>query len=134
MLRTPNRLPRSGCSSVLIFTTFTLPARSLATFSTAGATIRHGPHQGAQNSASTGRGLGSPLAWKSALVSAASHGSGEPHFAHWGTPAAAVWSRFFCPHVGQVTTLVSLISLLERFPERVYRKRPARARPCTAGG
>src|SRR5436305_6501301 len=41
-------------SSVFILTTFSSPSRSLAISSTTGATIRHGPHHGAQKSTRTG--------------------------------------------------------------------------------
>jgi hypothetical protein len=95
MLCTPNLAPSSGCSSVLIFTTLSLPARSVAIFSTAGETMRHGPHQGAQKSARTGTGLPATPDWKSAAETSTSHGSGEPHFAQWGTPVAGTWTRFF---------------------------------------
>src|SRR5437588_700120 len=44
----------AGWSSTLTLPTFSLPAYCVAISSTAGATIRHGPHQGAQKSISTG--------------------------------------------------------------------------------
>src|SRR2546430_5674377 len=122
MLRTPKRCCRSGCSSVLIFTTLSLPARSVASLSTAGLTIRQGPHHGAQKSASTGTGLASTALWKLAVETSASQGSSEPHFAQWGTPEAAASTRFFCPHFGQAITFVSLISLSETFPPQAVRK------------
>jgi len=56
MERMPKRAPRSGRASVLIFTTSQRPAFARATFSSSGATMRHGPHQGAQKSTTTGRG------------------------------------------------------------------------------
>src|SRR5512139_3362097 len=51
---TPYFIAHSGFSSVFTFATSTLPAFSLAIFSNAGATILHGPHQGAQKSTITG--------------------------------------------------------------------------------
>jgi hypothetical protein len=92
-------------------TAFIFPASSFDSFSTAGATIRHGPHQGAQKSMSTGIGLFSTTALKSDVPVSASHGSGSPHFGQWGTPSAAALTRVFCPHLGQVTTFGSLISI-----------------------
>src|SRR5215468_4110080 len=44
-------------SSTLSFATLSLPAYWLASSSTSGATERHGPHQGAQKSTSTGFSL-----------------------------------------------------------------------------
>src|SRR4030067_434569 len=44
------------CSSVLTLLTSSRPVYSLASFSRVGATIRHGPHQGAQKSTITGIG------------------------------------------------------------------------------
>jgi hypothetical protein len=43
--------------------------------------MRHGPHQGAQKSASTGTGLASTLDAKSDVETSTGHGRGEPHFA-----------------------------------------------------
>ena len=56
MLLTPYRAAHSGLSSVLTFATTKRPGYSAAILSSAGATIRHGPHQGAQKSTSTGMG------------------------------------------------------------------------------
>lgn len=44
-----------GCVSVFTFATSNSPAARPASFMTSGATIRHGPHHGAQKSTSTGR-------------------------------------------------------------------------------
>src|SRR5712692_1564801 len=57
MPRTPNLSCRPGSRSVFTLTAFSLPASSLESRSTAGATMRHGPHQGAQKSIRTGIGL-----------------------------------------------------------------------------
>ena len=51
-------------SSVLSFTTFSVSERSPAISSTIGATMRHGPHHGAQKSTSTGRSDSMTSAWK----------------------------------------------------------------------
>jgi hypothetical protein len=49
------------------------------------------------------------MALKSATPLSVSQGSGRPHFGQWGTPSAAGLTRVFCPQLGQVTTLGSLI-------------------------
>src|SRR5207302_578814 len=54
MPRTSKRSERIWLSSVLTLTTLSRPRRSRPICSTAGETIRHGPHQGAQKSTSTG--------------------------------------------------------------------------------
>src|SRR5947209_1288683 len=51
-------------SSMLSLTTLSASARSLAISSTTGATIRHGPHHGAQKSTSTGLSDSRTSAWK----------------------------------------------------------------------
>src|SRR5438128_410945 len=50
-------LVQARLSSVFTLTAFSLPASSCESFLTAGATIRQGPHQGAQKSIRTGIGL-----------------------------------------------------------------------------
>src|SRR5579863_3634282 len=59
---------RLGFSSVLSFTNLALPVFAAATFSTIGLSMRHGPHQGAQKSTSTGCGLFSTSESKLACV------------------------------------------------------------------
>src|SRR5215831_3889895 len=44
----------AGFSSMLIFTSFTLPFKARTTFSSTGVSCLQGPHQGAQKSTSTG--------------------------------------------------------------------------------
>ncbi len=44
----------AGCSSMFILTSFTAPPAAATTFSSAGCSCLHGPHQGAQKSTSTG--------------------------------------------------------------------------------
>ncbi len=51
-------------SSMLSLTTFSSSARSCAISSTTGATMRHGPHHGAQKSTSTGTSDSMTSAWK----------------------------------------------------------------------
>src|SRR6185312_10740149 len=51
---TPNWPAIEGFSSMLILTSRILPAFSATTFSMVGESVRHGPHQGAQKSTSTG--------------------------------------------------------------------------------
>src|SRR6476661_6580412 len=51
-------------SSMFSLTTFSWSARSFAISSTTGATIRHGPHHGAQKSTSTGVSDSMTSAWK----------------------------------------------------------------------
>ena len=54
MLITPKRVASSGSSSILTLPTYTSPLCSSASSSTTGESMRHGPHQGAQKSTSTG--------------------------------------------------------------------------------
>ena len=58
-------------SSMLSLTTFSSSARSCAISSTTGATIRHGPHHGAQKSTSTGTSDSMTSAWKLLSVTSA---------------------------------------------------------------
>src|ERR1700685_793631 len=67
---TLNLIAVSLFSSMLSFTTFRASPRSFAISSTTGATIRHGPHHGAQKSTSTGTSDSRTSAWK--LVSVTS--------------------------------------------------------------
>ena len=56
----PKVCDSSGLSSELTLTSLTRPLNDSATFSIVGASARHGPHQGAQKSTTTGsvfRGL-----------------------------------------------------------------------------
>ena len=71
MLRMPYWLATLGFSSVLSLNTLILPSNSLAISSTIGATMRQGPHQGAQKSTSTGTSLLSTSCSKEASVTAA---------------------------------------------------------------
>ena len=71
MLRMPYWLATLGFSSVLSLNTLILPSNSLAISSTIGATMRQGPHHGAQKSISTGKSLLSTSCSKEASVTAA---------------------------------------------------------------
>ena len=52
--RMPNAWLSSWLSSELIFTSFTRPSNDPVTLSSTGESARHGPHQGAQKSTTTG--------------------------------------------------------------------------------
>src|SRR5262245_13043015 len=54
MPRTPYRWAISGFSSVFTFASRNFPPNSAASFSRIGFSARHGPHQGAQKSTTTG--------------------------------------------------------------------------------
>ena len=60
-----------GFSSVFSLTNFALPACAAATFPTTGPSMRHGPHQGAQKSTSTGCALCSTSSLKLVCVTSA---------------------------------------------------------------
>src|SRR5260370_32497772 len=104
MPRIPNRWERFGALSVLTLTSLSRPGRSFAICSTAGDTIRQGPHHGAQKSTSTGTVLCSTTDGKSASPLSVSHGNVEPQTAQWGTPLAAGLTRFILPQFGQPTS------------------------------
>jgi hypothetical protein len=72
----PNR--REMCGEVSTFTliSFTRPARSWASYSSAGLTMRQGPHQGAHKSTMTGMLAASATSLKVASSASAIHGSG----------------------------------------------------------
>ena len=58
-----------GCSSMFIFTSFTLPPAAFTTFSSTGVSCLQGPHQGAQKSTSTGRFIDSAItSWRKPAV------------------------------------------------------------------
>src|SRR5438105_65485 len=111
MLKMLKRLPSVGALSVLTLATFSRPASSTPICSTAGLTIRQGPHQGAQKSTSTGTGLSSTTAWKLCSSASTSQGRGLPQFPHTGTPLASGRTRLAFPQAGQWTIVGSGISL-----------------------
>jgi hypothetical protein len=61
MLRIPKRPATSASASVSTFAITRRPARAPASLTSSGATARHGPHQVAQKSTSTGRGESNKL-------------------------------------------------------------------------
>ena len=65
---TLNRAAVAGFSSTFNFATRTRPAISRASSSITGAIMRHGPHQGAHKSSSTGTGARSTSSAKVASV------------------------------------------------------------------
>src|SRR5437868_12204348 len=94
--------------SVLTFATSHFPAPSRATLLSSGATILHGPHQGAQKSTNTGRADRVVKASKarSLATSIGSPGalSSVPHFPQRPLPPSlSYFRRLRWPHFGQVT-------------------------------
>ena len=63
--------------------------------------MRQGPHQGAQKSTSAGSGLCSTTAAKLCSPASVIQGSGLLQFPQWGTPGAAVCTRFLLPQLWQ---------------------------------
>jgi hypothetical protein len=60
-----SRWPSSASASVLTFTTMKRPDALAATLASSGATIRQGPHHGAQKSTTTGTAALLIRKWKS---------------------------------------------------------------------
>ena len=73
---TVNRCEIAGALSTSTLTSLSCPARSVASCSSAGLTIRHGPHQGAHRSTSTGTEVSGDFG-EVRVAAAAIHGS------HW---------------------------------------------------
>ena len=66
---TPSCPAISGCSSMFILTSLTLPPAALTAFSSTGVSCLHGPHHGAQKSTSTGwRADSAMTSWRKAAV------------------------------------------------------------------
>ena len=66
---TPSWPAICGCSSMFIFTSFTLPPAARTTFSSTGVSCLQGPHQGAQKSTSTGCCIDSArTSWRNVAV------------------------------------------------------------------
>src|SRR6476620_3208657 len=80
------RSPSSGSASVLTFTTISRPPLDAATFAISGATIRHGPHHGAQKSTTTGcpalRIRASNVSTLGTSIGSAGAGNGVLHLPH----------------------------------------------------
>ena len=91
--RTPNRAWTDGASSTLTLTSLQRPASSLASSSSKGLIVRHGPHHGAQRSTTTGRGLRSATSTKVASSASTTHARGCLHWAQRGEPLAAAGIR-----------------------------------------
>src|SRR6185503_2303868 len=94
-------------SSTFSLTTLRCPACSVASRSTAGETMRQGPHHGAQKSTTTGTEAVVSVPNES-LSASTSHGSLWPQLAHWGTPCADAWTRLRLPQWGQVTIVAGM--------------------------
>jgi hypothetical protein len=82
----------------------TLPAYSSASRSSAGLTIRHGPHQGAQKSTRVGIVDFSATSAKSTSDASAIHGSGWWQLPQCGIPVAAAGTRLLRPQFGHRIT------------------------------
>jgi hypothetical protein len=82
MLRTANCAASPGSWSELIFTTRNLPAYASSSRSSSGPRIRHGPHQGAQKSTSTGMERDASITSRSKLLALASIMNGL-HLLRW---------------------------------------------------
>src|SRR4249920_217400 len=115
-----NRWESLGASSTLTLTSFTLPANSRDTCSSAGLTMRQGPHQGAHMSTTTGIVDCSTTSAKSSSPASTTHGSGAPQLPQRGLPTAELGTRFFRPQRSHVTTLVSTTYLRLLRAKRVY--------------
>src|SRR5262245_46315771 len=102
--RMRKRSPSSGRASVLTFTTTNRPAFDAATFASSGATIRQGPHHGAQKSTTTGSPALRTSASNTATlgISTGSDGGGSA-LLHLPQRASRPenGSRFFWPHEAQ---------------------------------
>src|SRR3954465_13580615 len=83
-------------------TTFNSPARSAAIRSTAGETMRHGAHHGAQKSTKTGTEATISVSKLSASAST-THGSAWWQTLQRGTPVVKIRMRLRVPQLGQVT-------------------------------
>src|ERR1700733_1689205 len=107
--RTGKSVGTAGDWSTSTLTSFNCPARSAASCSNAGLTIRHGPHQVAHKSTSTGTEAFSTTRAKSGPPAEAIHGSHWWQLAQRGFPSAAAGTRFRLPQCGQVTVVGSMV-------------------------
>jgi len=89
-----------GFSSTLTLTTLSEPARSPASCSRTGSTIRQGPHHGAQKSTRTGT-LACVSAAKLDSLAGTIHGSGDLQREQRGVPRGTGPTRFFTPQDAQ---------------------------------
>src|SRR5580700_6138852 len=97
---TPKRCWSLGESSTLTFTSLRRPAMSVATCASAGLTMRHGPHQGAHRSTTTGTDARSATSAKVSSPASTIQGSGLWQLPQRGTPEAAAGTRFLRPQFG----------------------------------
>jgi hypothetical protein len=114
MAWTPNRCETCGDVSTFTLTSLTWPAKSRASCSSAGLTIRQGPHQGAHKSTTTGILAASATSPKVASSASAIHGSASWHLPQRGVPAAAAGTRLVwpqCPHRTSPPVMASLSPL-----------------------
>ena len=100
---TPKRCCSLGESSTLTFTSFRRPAMSVATCASAGLTMRHGPHQGAHRSTTTGTDARSATSAKVSSPASTIQGSGLWQWPQCGTPEAVAGTRFLRPQFGHRT-------------------------------
>jgi hypothetical protein len=90
------------------------PTSSAASCASAGLTIRHGPHQGAHKSTSTGTDAFSASSAKLSSPASTIHGSGLWQLSHRGVPGAAAGTRFRRPQFGHVTSSSAINKLALR--------------------
>src|SRR5262245_34545086 len=109
---TAKRSDSFGASSTLTLTSLTSPARSVATCSSAGLTIRHGPHQGAHRSTSTGTAACSATSAKVSSPASAIHGSGLWQMPQRGVPEAAAGTRLVRPQFGHLISREAMSGLV----------------------
>jgi hypothetical protein len=103
---TSKRRDRAGEASTFTLTSFNRPAKSVASCSSAGLTVRHGPHHSAHRSTSTGTEAASTTVSNSSSPLSVIQGSGVAHFPHLGTPDAPSGTRFFVPQLVHRTIVV----------------------------
>jgi hypothetical protein len=85
--------------------TLRCPACRLARSSSTGEIIRHGPHQAAQKSTTTG--TEAVVSSANVVVSVSTtHGSADLHTGQRGVPCGMGPTRFRAPQVGQVTIAI----------------------------
>lgn len=90
-----------GQLSTLTLATFSWPGYFAAIRSTAGETMRHGPHHGAHRSTRTGTFACRTTLSNVPSVASVSHGNAALQEAHTGLPLAVAGTRFFVPQDGQ---------------------------------
>lgn len=103
MLWTSNRRERPGAWSTFTFTSLIRLANWRANASSAGLTMRHGPHHGAHRSTTTGIVAFSTTSWNSLSAASTIQGNHAPQLPHLGTPLADAGTRFLFPHVSHRT-------------------------------